>query len=248
MMHRCTNCPGTNALRKFLEEKLSDTDPDFQFHYSQWQTTDNGKLQTSVVTVTSTCEEYKDILISAINVITKYSFLAKCQANFLRAKKKSLKANEVTALGDFAENYQFLVQDEIQSYQWSKEYCTLHPLVVYFIGSDGNIQHNSLCFISDYNNHDTNFVYKIQTILVDYFKENLLIVDKIFYFSDGYAEQYKNRKNFINLYHHQQDFNMDAEWIFFATSHGKSTCDGVGGLLNVMLRNVVYKDLYMTKF
>ena len=35
VMHRCTNCPGTNALRKFLEEDLSDIDPDFQFHYSQ---------------------------------------------------------------------------------------------------------------------------------------------------------------------------------------------------------------------
>ena len=36
IMHRCTNCPGTNALRKFLEKELSDIDPGFQFHYSQW--------------------------------------------------------------------------------------------------------------------------------------------------------------------------------------------------------------------
>ena len=135
------------------------------------------------------------------------------------------------ALGDVAENYQFLVQDETQSYHWSKEYCTLHQLVVYFIDVDRNIQHNSLCFISDDNNHDTNFVYKIQTILDDYLRENLPVVDKIFYFSSGCAEQYKNRKNFINLCHHQQDFNMDAEWIFFATSHGKSPCDGVGGFV-----------------
>ena len=42
MMHRCTNCPETNALRKFLEEELSDIDPDFQFHYS------HGKLQTEL--------------------------------------------------------------------------------------------------------------------------------------------------------------------------------------------------------
>ena len=69
MMHRWTNCSGTNALRKFLEEELSDIDPDFQFHYSQWQTTD----RASLVTVTSTCEEYKDTLISAINAITKLS-------------------------------------------------------------------------------------------------------------------------------------------------------------------------------
>ena len=38
-------------------------------------------------------------------------------------------------------------------------------------------------------------------------------------------------KNFIDLCHHQQDFNMDAEWIFFATSHGKSRCDGVRGFV-----------------
>ena len=213
MMHRCTNCPGANALRKLLEEQLSDIDPDFQFHYSQWQTTD----RASLVMVTSTCEEYKDTLISAINAITKHSFLAKRQANFLRVKKESLKANEVIVLGDFVENYQFLVQDEIQSYHWSKEYCTLHLLVVYFIDGDGNIQHNCLCFISDDNNHDTNFVYKIQTILVDYLKEDLPIVEKIFYFSDDCAEQHKNCKNFINLCHHQQNFNMDAVWIFFAT-------------------------------
>ena len=56
-------------------------------------------------------------------------------------------------------------------------------------------------------------------------------MDKIFYFSDGCAEQYKNRKNFVNLCHHQKDFNMDAEWIFFATSHDKSPCDSVGGFV-----------------
>ena len=91
-------------------------------------------------------------------------------------------------------------------------------------------QHNSL-FISDDNNHDTNFVFKIQTILVDYLKENLPIVDKILYFSKSCAEQYKNHKKKINLCHHQQDFNMDAEWIFFATSHGKLPCNGFGGFV-----------------
>ena len=105
-IHCCTNCPGTNTLCKFPEEELSD----FQFHYSQWHTTD----RTFLATVTSTCKEYKDTLISALNAITKYLFLAKRQANFLRAKKEFLKVNEVIVLGDFAENYQFLVQDEIQ--------------------------------------------------------------------------------------------------------------------------------------
>ena len=127
-------------------------------------------------------------MISAINAITKHSFFAKCEASFQRAKKESLKANEVIVLGDFAENYQFLVQDEIQSYHWSKEYCTLHPLAVHFIDCDGNIQHNSLCFTLDDSNHDKNFVYKTQTNLVDYLNENLPIVDKTFYISHGCGE------------------------------------------------------------
>ena len=83
-------------------------------------TTHDGKLQTaSLVTVTSTCEEYKETLMSAINATTRHSFLTNCQANFLRAKEESLKGNEVIVLGDFVENYQFFVQDKIQSYHWS---------------------------------------------------------------------------------------------------------------------------------
>ena len=103
--------------------------------------------------------------------------------------------------------------------------------MVYFIDGDGNIKHNSLCFIYDNNNRDINFAYEIQAILVDFLKENLPIKNRIFYFSDGCAEQYKNCKNLINLCHHQQDFNMEAEWIFFATGHDKLPCGRVGGFV-----------------
>ena len=36
---------------------------------------------------------------------------------------------------------------------------------------------------------------------------------------------------FINLCHHFEDFNVPAEWHFFATSHGKTAADGVAGTL-----------------
>ena len=75
--------------------------------------------------------------------------------------------DESLVLGDFAKNYQFLIQDEIQSYHWRKEYGTLHPLVIYYCKAEGHLQHLSLCFISDNNTHDTNFVYQIQTMMVD---------------------------------------------------------------------------------
>ena len=86
---------------------------------SEWQTT----ARTSLVSVTSTCEEYKDTLISVINAITKHSFLAKCQAIFLEPRKNPVPCAKWNP-----------------SYHWGKEYFTLHLLVVYFIDGDGNIQ------------------------------------------------------------------------------------------------------------
>ena len=54
-------------------------------------------------------------------------------------------------------------------------------------------------------------------------------MDKVLYFSDGSAAWYKNWKNFVNLCYHKTDVGCQAEWHFYATSHGKDPCDGIGG-------------------
>ena len=72
-------------------------------------------------------------------------------------------------LWDFADNYQFLVQDEIESFHWSKEYWTLHPLIVYFIDDDGNIRHNSFSSLM--------IITTIQILFIKY-KQFLLITLK----------------------------------------------------------------------
>ena len=41
----------------------------------------------------------------------------------------------------------------------------------------------------------------------------------------------QKQKNINNLRHHLEDFNVPAEWHFFATSHGKTAADGVAGTL-----------------
>ena len=64
-------------------------------------------------------------------------------------------------LDDFAENCQFLIQDEIQSYHWSKEYCMLHPVVDYFKDDTDSLWHISIYFILDGNSHNACFVYEV---------------------------------------------------------------------------------------
>ena len=60
-----------------------------------------------------------------------------------------------------------------------------------------------------------------------YIKENLPQIKRANYFIDSYAGQYKNYKAFLNLCHHKSDFGIDATWVFVATSHWKSPCDGI---------------------
>jgi len=67
---------------------------------------------------------------------------------------------------------------------------------------------------------------------LSHIKQILPDICKIIYFSDCAASQYKNYKNLTNLYHHRADFQLDAEWHFFATSHGKSPRDGIGSTVN----------------
>jgi hypothetical protein len=62
-------------------------------------------------------------------------------------------------------------------------------------------------------------------------RENVPDISKMYNVSDGASAQYENKYNFINLCHHNTDFGINAEWHFFATSHGKGPCDGVGGTI-----------------
>ena len=76
----------------------------------------------------------------------------------------------------------------------------------------------------------------MQSILCNYLQVTYSQVIKVEYFSDGCAAQYKNYKNLLNLSYHKSDFGLDAAWSFFATSHGKSPCDGIGGVVKRKLK------------
>ena len=68
-MHRCESCKGRAGLKQFLDEQLSDIDSESEFHYNQRDTT----YRASLTTVTTTCEEYKNVLIDAIDKLTHFS-------------------------------------------------------------------------------------------------------------------------------------------------------------------------------
>ena len=157
------------------------------------------------------------------------SSLIHCQtaSSFLYTIERRSTTWGVPDHGRLSENYSFVLQDAAQGFHWNNSQATIHPFVVYYLDM-GKQSHLSYVVISDCLHHDTVAVYLFQKSLLDFLKKKFSI-HKVFYYSDGAAPQYKNRKNFINLCHHEADFGVPAEWHFSATSHGKGACDGVGG-------------------
>ena len=148
-------------------------------------------------------------------------------------------------LCDFAENYLFVLQNEVQGFHWNNAQATIQPFAIYYRQTETeDLSYTNLVVISDCLQHNTVAVHTFQKCLVHFLKQNVENVCKLYYFSDGCAGQYKNRKNFSNLVSHKADFGIPAEWHFFATSHGKNSCDGLGGTVKRLAARASLQRIY----
>ena len=204
MILKTPNCPQTtDDLRTHLSSVLKDFDAEDTIEFCQWTTTDRSNL----ISCKETMNDYIDIIEEQLQKLTTHSYIAKSQSRYLKFRKENLEQSEALSLGNFAENYKFVVQDKVQGFHWTNLQCTLHPVVVYF--KDGlKVCHKSCCFITDDNCHDVATVHQVQELVINDLKLAIKDLKSIEYFSDGCAGQYKNR-------------SLTAKWSFFAMSHGK---------------------------
>ena len=83
----------------------------------------------------------------------------------------SMLPGQYLVIGDFSENYSFMLQDAAQVFHWNNSQATIHPFVVYYKES-GKLQHISYVVISDCSHHDTIAVHLFQRIWYNFFKKN----------------------------------------------------------------------------
>ena len=100
--------------------------------------------RTTMSTIVDTLEEFIKTLCNKIDALTTHSFIAKSQGAHLKRIKEDFPADTAVIISDFAENYQYVIQDEVQSYHCAKEYCTLHPMSIYFRSEQGLQQNHSV--------------------------------------------------------------------------------------------------------
>ena len=212
MLQRCSLCPGFDNVKTKL---LDFEDLNEEISYKQWVSVDRTELFSQSLSIS----EYINLTITKLESLVPHHYIAHSLSSYLKLRKETMEENSALILMGFAENYAFYVQDEAQGYHWTHHSRTVHPVVCYNKNADNELQHASLCFLSDELQHDVVMVYQIQVKTIQYLKSlmpNLKIVE---YLSDGCAAEYKNRKSFFNLCKHQEDFGVEA------TSHDKSNCD-----------------------
>ena len=64
--------------------------------------------------------------------LTSHSYISRAQTSYYKMRKDNLDECSAIVLVDFAENYSFVVQDEVQGFHWNNLQATLHPIVLYF--------------------------------------------------------------------------------------------------------------------
>jgi hypothetical protein len=163
-----------------------------------------------------------------------HEFVNMSQTNFFKQTKENLVQNEFVIVMDFAENYSFVVQDEVQSFHWSNLQCTVHPFCVYFKNAENGLENFSFVVIAESLQHNIVAVTLFKNKIIQYIQDRFGIISKLCFFSDGAASQYKNKKNFYDICQLKDALNIDVEWHFFATSHGKNSCDAIGSTVKRM--------------
>ncbi|KAJ8671558.1 hypothetical protein QAD02_002817 [Eretmocerus hayati] len=225
-LRKCPSCPDIHVIVDEITRMLR-RESIYEITLKQWTYVDRSALET----FTQKLPLVMTTVLQSLPNLLKHDFIAKQQSLFVEEKKKSLAPGEVLAGGDFAENYSPPLQDVVQDHHWNNDQVTIHPWVCHNVDENGKLQHITVVMISDHMQHDYYTVYTFQQHLIKIPKEAIPSSEKKIYVSDGAAGQYKNRSNFQNLCFHQRDFGVAGEWHFFATSHGKGPCDGVGGTL-----------------
>ncbi|KYM94585.1 hypothetical protein ALC62_14783 [Cyphomyrmex costatus] len=218
----CNQCPAINNISNLLLEALTNASID-EVEYSAWVATDRSTLKT----IKADVHDFVDEFCSKLKTLKPHSFIAKQQSLFISEKKSNLANDEVLVMFDFSENYAYAVQDASQAFHFNNQQCTVFPVIFYY-KVKSELKHSSCIFLSNCVKHDTAAVYTIQKQLIPEIKKTVPNVKTLIYMTDGAKQHFKNRYQMANLLNHKEDFDLNAEWHYSATAHGKSAYDGLG--------------------
>lgn len=117
---------------------------------------------------------------------------------------------------DFAENYEMVHQDEIQSAHWSHKQVTIFTCCIWLAGET-----KSVAIVSNETAHSKQTVWKFMKEIFAYIKDISATnpKTKLYIFSDNCAAQFKNKFIMSSLYELQEYAGATVEFGIFLPHH-----------------------------
>ena len=212
-----------------IKDNLGDS-----VNLSQWKRVEieeRGKKMyiTKIVESTLPKENFISHVESQMKDFEDHISRVKNQYEQIKKLKENLPIHEMIVQLDFAENYSCKSLQEVQSAYFNQTCVTLHPMVVYFMSSDNQLEHRSFIVVSDEMAHKASTVLTFIDDLIPELKALDDGLKVIHFWSDSPTSQYRNKHIFELIANHEQMYGIKARWNYFEAGHGKGPCDGLGG-------------------
>ena len=196
------------------------------------------RMKLKLVEVKLTKEAFIETVRKEVNEFSGHVNRLRSQFQQLKANKETLQEHHMLVQMDFAENYSCRYVDEPTCAYWKQTAVTLHPVVVYFKRGE-KLEHKSFEVVSDELGHTASTVCTFLDVVIPELQKIDPLLQKIHYWTDSPSSQYRNRYIFQILAKHKEIYGCEAQWNYFEAGHGKSACDGIGGLTKRMADEAV---------
>lgn len=204
------------------------------------------KMKMRVVDIELPKKEFIDVMKQQYQDFASHIERVHKQYKAVKMMKEKLPTTHVIVQMDFAENYCCQTLEEIQSAYWNSSAVTLHPTVLYRRNSNGELEHQSIVFVSAVLNHNAAMVTLILDKVIELAKDFVNNLEAIHFWTDSPTSQYRN-KTIFNYMDKLCLKNIKSSWQYFESGHGKGPCDGIGGTTkrnadNAMKTGVIIQD------
>lgn len=160
VMGDCSEC-GISKLPTCPFESSAETNVTWKcFENEVIGLTRDGKPRKRIIEVykETPSSVFLDYLKSKLPQFVKHNFIARWQDVHCRLSMENLHGDWILSHIDFAENYTFEIQNQIQSMYWCSTQISILVHITYRIKPDGAIVKDSHFYISDDEKHDSLFV------------------------------------------------------------------------------------------
>ena len=234
---------GDDGYEKLFKEELENLktgeNKDKPVSFLQWEKVNKSGKTGTKRDVVQRVQKILSCQEAVKNMEEKYENLKKhLDRNF--TIKKTLKEKREMVMDsddmayvhmDWAENIEIKIPGEIQSAYFSHTNVSIHTGYLYSRKDSGGF-----VSLSDENNHKAESIHAALKPTIDKLVETG--IKHIICVSDSPTSQYRNNKNVHLTKELAMKHNILIEWIFTEAGHGKSCCDGIGGNIKNLIRDL----------